>query len=829
MIRIPLPSPDTHLLLSPRWGEIPLAAQVLLLVLCLTPVALVVWLYRYEMRLIRRRVALALLALRLVVLALLLFLFCFQPVWAHETRHALPGRVLIAVDRSDSLSVADPQRPAVEKLRLARALRLAGDLCPDDPARREELESERRHLHEEVCRRVDALTREEVARRVLTGDGVRLLPALAARHNVELMSFAREAWDVKSDQPDALFQKPADATATAFTDLRLPLQQALARSGPDRGKVLGVVLLTDGRHNWGESPVKAALELGEHKLPVYPVALGARQAPPDVALVGVTAPPAVFKDVDAAVEARFKVSGLPAQDVVVELRRPGQPPLEERIRHDGTDRYHTVRFQVRLDQPGAQGLTVAARPVPGEVRDDNGRRTVVVNVADDKARVLLIDGEARWEYHYLAGALARDRTVQLDRVVFAQPRLGRVTEDELLKSGNPRTALPTGDDPLSPFDCVILGDVSPAQLPSPERKRLEKYVADRGGTLVVLAGKRSMPLGFAGPGATDDPLAKLLPVEQPSAFAPEDGFSVALTEEGTRTGFLQMEQPADKNVARWAELPRHFWAVVGRPKPGAAPLALAGDKDQALIVRHNYGFGRVLFVGLDSTWRWRYKVGDLYHHRFWGQAVRWAASDKPLVTGNEHVRFGSRQPAYRQGQEAELVVRLADEVTPPRPDSLAGARILRKDGDKEEAVALVPLARREAQPRVLEGRVRDLPPGEYQVELVIPELADKLHGPTEPAGQSGKLRAGFAVTAPDGEEMAELATNWPLLEEMASKTGGRVFAPEDCAGLVELLTRQAATRTERTEHRLWQWWVTLVVLLALLTAEWAGRKWAGLP
>ena len=30
-----------------------------------------------------------------------------------------------------------------------------------------------------------------------------------------------------------------------------------------------------------------------------------------------------------------------------------------------------------------------------------------------------------------------------------------------------------------------------------ERKRLEKYVAERGGTLVILAGKRFMPLGVS--------------------------------------------------------------------------------------------------------------------------------------------------------------------------------------------------------------------------------------------------------------------------------------------------------------------------------------------
>src|SRR5207245_5472020 len=136
----------------------------------------------------------------------------------------------------------------------------------------------------------------------------------------------------------------------------------------------------------------------------------------------------------------------------------------------------------------------------------------------------------------------------------------------------------------------------------------------------------------------------------------------------------------------------HPWAVVGKAKPVASVLAYyeptplpAGAteaerraaqeraKEQALIVRHNYGFGRVLFVGLDSTWRWRYRVGDTYHHRFWGQAIRWAASEKPLVTGNEFVRFGTRDAVYRHGQDIDLVVRLAEEAGPLGPNAVAAA------------------------------------------------------------------------------------------------------------------------------------------------------------
>src|SRR5437763_371258 len=132
MFAIALPYVDADLVVNPPWSGLDPAAQAgLLALLCLVPLVLLVWLYRYELKLVSGASALGLLLLRLTVLALLLSLVCLQPVVARDRTYGLPGRVLVAVDRSDSMDVADPQREPVDKLRLARALRLADGLCDD--------------------------------------------------------------------------------------------------------------------------------------------------------------------------------------------------------------------------------------------------------------------------------------------------------------------------------------------------------------------------------------------------------------------------------------------------------------------------------------------------------------------------------------------------------------------------------------------------------------------------------------------------------------------------------------------------------------------------
>ena len=704
MFSIKLPHEGSTLLLTPQWSSLSPALQIALLIaVCLIPLALVAWLYRYEMQLVPRAAAFFLLSMRLLVLFLLLFLVCLQPVYAHSKTKELPGRVLVAVDRSNSMDVADPQRPPVDKLRLVRALHLGRDICSDDqldswirdytdkgspqwvhddearddPQRRGELESSRRNQHDRICELADKLTRTQMARRILDNDGVRLLGALAAKHDVELIGFNSTAWTAPVDRPDALFDAPPKAGAdkspapvsnpAAFTDLRLPLVRALERSGAGQGKLFGVIVLTDGRHNAGDPPVKKALELGEREVPIFPVILGADQPPPDAAILSVKAPPAVYKDASAGVDVRFKVSGMVKQDVVLELNRGAgkeKKLIEQRtIHHDGKDREYLESFQVRMNEAGPQTITATVHPADPSVKEtstENNSGAVVVDVAKDQVRVLLIDGEARWEFHYLQSALQRDRTMQTLSVVFDQPRLNTLLTDQDADAiGSPRLHLPAGPDALSDYDCIVLGDVSPEQLPLADRQRLEKFVAERGGTLVVVAGKRYMPMAYPdAEGADADPIRKMLPIESPRAAAPLDGFIPALSADGRETKFMGLEEEATKNDQLWAELPHPFWGVIGQAKPAAATLAFipegqvdpldptARERRNALIARQNYGLGRVLYVGIDSTWRWRKGVGDLYHHRFWGQVMRWAA-DRPLESGNQYVRFGASQPVYR--------------------------------------------------------------------------------------------------------------------------------------------------------------------------------------
>jgi hypothetical protein len=850
MFRIKLPFTDGTLTLAPSLGLLTRYGELALLSLALGLLFfLIIRLYRAELRFIARRAALTLLVLRLLTVTLIFVVVGLRPTMRYVATHEIPSRVLIAIDRSDSMSVTDPQRDPAEALELARGLKLATDLASDSQLTTwiEQLNAKSvpaDDAYAKVLKRMAGVPRKALAERVLSPDGINLLKGIGP---YDAVGFSQQMGDLPKDfdKIKALLAADGKSPGQAYTDLKLPLKRALELRGELQQGLLGVIVLSDGQHNWGAPPAELAALLGDAegkpKVPVYAVVCGAKVPPTDLAIVSVKAtPPTVFKHGSASLEVRLLANNIPPGKIKLTVSYPAAPELPDRkpvvefIDHDGSSQPVPRTIPVRMDRAATETLTVTAEAVPnggGTVDDrfpENNTKQVTVNVAPDKARVLVVDGEARWELHYLQTALLRDETMETKSVVFEQPRINAVREEDLKEMRLPDLKLPPAEELLR-NDCIILGDVAPEHLPPEERLRLEKYVAERGGTLVLLAGKRSMPAEFLRDG---DPIARLLPVTAPRATDRKEGFRLALTGEGRQTGFLRLEADAGASEERWAALPPHFWAAVGRAKEGAAVLAslpvnrldgLEPERNNALIVRQNYGFGRVVYVGIDSTWRWRYKQGEKYHHRFWSQLIRWAASDRALIAGNEYVRFGVREPVYRADQEVEMLVRLSEKVKKLAPNALAGARLYRKTPTGEESVVLTPLKPHPHVPGELDGTQANLPPGDYAMELAIPDIDEKLNGP-----DGKKLRTTFKVLPPDTGELLNLATNWDRMKEIAVRSGGEVYSADQAGQLLEKLKARVATRDEVTEKHLWQSWWLLIPLIVLLTAEWVIRKFSGL-
>ncbi len=790
------------------WTLVLAAAVILLLVL-----------YREERRLVARRAGLFLLSLRMAAAAALGFAL-FEPIAERTLVETSRGRVLIAVDVSESMTTADADRTSEQREKLAAALAL--DRGAD----------------------VSVLSRREVARRLIDGP-TSPIARLAALHEVEALAFARETSPASLPALAESLKAPAKPgdTSLSETDWEPVLARAL-QPGSGHRAVTGVVLLTDGRRNGPIDPLPAVDRLAARGVPVYSILIGSTSPPRDAAVTAVKAPETIYRGDVATVSATIKVDGYAGQTVAVTLERPGASPMRQTVLAPASAAAPrpVVSFAVPLEHTGQVPLAIAVEPLPGDVRPDNDRHTISIQVVDDKARVLLVDSEPRWEFQYLRNALKRDTRVDLRTVVFNQTpataALGHAYETSVPPRGDNSRNSP---DPLGSFDAIILGDVSPEEVPSELWARLEAFVAERGGTLVSSIGPRNWA-SFV----RQETARKLLPVIEPrlmetdSSPAPADqtvlppGAIIRPLDEERKSDswpMLQLDGDPERNRAIWAGLPRMPWLVAGRAKPGATALAAAGRDDSAVVIAAQpYGLGKVLWIGTDGTWRFRFRTGDRFHHRFWGQIARWAASGA-LAAGNAFVRFGPAKPRYAEGESLKLQARINEGIAGAGPDLLIAARVYKVDpktgAGAGEPVAIVPLYGVTGQPRTFGGEAASLPPGSYVMRLDVPQLAQALK--LDPASNPKIPEAAFEVVSRESSERIELAASGDQLEQLASATGGRVLADHEAGEVVSLLNATKKQTTRTVETPLWDQPAFLLVFFGILTIEWVARKRLGLP
>jgi len=68
----------------------------------------------------------------------------------------------------------------------------------------------------------------------------------------------------------------------------------------------------------------------------------------------------------------------------------------------------------------------------------------------------------------------------------------------------------------------------------------------------------------------------------------------------------------------------------------------------------------------------------------------------------------------------------------------------------------------------------------------------------------------------------------PLLKRIAEETGGRFFTPANAASLPEAVSYTGRGVTVVEERELWDMPALLLVLVALVSAEWGFRRARGL-
>jgi uncharacterized membrane protein len=366
---------------------------------------------------------------------------------------------------------------------------------------------------------------------------------------------------------------------------------------------------------------------------------------------------------------------------------------------------------------------------------------------------------------------------------------------------------------LFAYDAVVIGSYEAAGLRPEQHRLLKEFVDQRGGSVLMLAGRHGMASG----GWQNAALAQTLPaqlagrqimglVQRPTRAQP--------TLYGAQSPILRFDPDPKKNADRWKNLPvLADYQTLGKLKPGAIVL-LEGNADRVrmpLLLWQHYGRGATFLLATASTLRWQMQLPpeDESHEVFWRQLLHAISATAPPRASIEPERL-----AYDDERNVRLVAELRNERFEPINDASVELRIAPQ---AEPAFTQPMQPSGQGDGRYVAG-IDAASAGLYRIEMTA---------------RAGGREVGSAIThVLRNDGVAEhFATNQhrAVLERLAAMTGGRYWKLSDLDGLAAAIPYSKAGVVERQTLDLWNLPAVFLLLLLLKVSEWLLRlRWGRL-
>ncbi|MBN2136827.1 MAG: hypothetical protein JW720_03390 [Sedimentisphaerales bacterium] len=696
----------------------------------------------------------------------------------------------------------------------------------------------------QAINRFDQMTRiERIGELLLHGENP-LLARLAESHNIDLLALTgndiQPLWRSSAGRKLSSTQIPLklgiEPTATA-TNLSLAPKTAIGiaqaqtnkkTAKPENISKIAAVMFTDGRHNFGESPLHQAKICGSREIPIFTVATGTMHKPQDIAVLGIEKPLSVFHKDRVKGRIAIKDDIAPGKQFMLRILCDKQTLWEKQLTTIGLGRriidYDFAVAEI-LEQKLAgkeRELTFQSLPlnftaeISGLEQIDcepgNNAQVFRTRAIFEHNRALILDGRPRWEFRYIRNLFERDEKWDVTTVL-ADP----TAPNGGVQRGDKPTMFPADRNLLYTYDLIIIGDFPSTLLKNEELQWIRDAVSSRGIGLILIDGLRNhlRPYGKT-------PLAELIPVQwdasepitNPQSLRLTEKGVLRLTEQGADVAALMLSTGTKTNSEIWESLKPPHWLAQIRTLPGAEVLveAVLQDKTVPAIVFRRFGAGKVLFTAFDETWRWRYRVADEYHQRYWNQVGNLIMAS-PFAVSDRYVSIDAGSLIYAPGQNIRIRAKIRDTQGRPVTDAVASADIFLE----ARKVAEIPL-----EPDENSGEFRGITApmlsGNYEVKVrVLGYPEDQM-----------LAKAQFYVQPPEAGELTQLDCDEQILRQIASNASGDFFHEENASELSSRLKLLSEGRVMQSDTALWQGYLWFAVIVLLITIEWILRKRVGM-
>lgn len=646
----------------------------------------------------------------------------------------------------------------------------------------------------------DGVSRAQAVAEGITDD---FLSALGERFRIRTFRFSGDAQRLDSE----------DDLTFAGGQSRIGAALRQAQSELAGVPTAGLIVVSDGADQ-SEAELNASLlELRTAGVPVYTVGVGREEFQRDIEVRRVTSPRSVLRGTSTVVDVVIAQTGYAGKTIPLVVEDDGQVVSSQDVvmPADGTPASVPVHFAA--DQPGWRRFTFRMALQPDELVMENNERQILIDVRDGRQKILYFEGEPRWEVKFTRRAVADDPELQL--VLLQRTAVNKFLRLDVDDEEELADAFPATPEELFEYKALVIGSVEASYFSPEQLRMIVDFVANRGGSVLFLGGRRAFTEG----GYAGTPIADLLPVQLEGSADPTyyRELKVMPTRAGEAHAALRLDPDPAVSLAKWDSLPDlSTFNRLTRLKPGATALLTGSGpgvaEGQIVLASQRYGRGLVLAMPIQDSWLWQMHadvpLDNRSHEIFWRQILRWLVNEVP----DQMTLEASAEPAALN-QSVQLTADLRDESFARINDAVVTASIESPTGEVTE----LPL------------RWTSRADGEYTASFV--PTTGGLHRVQVTASRAGEEVTATTMALDVVEDQGEYFNaqmRAPLLRRMAEETGGSFYTLADINRLTEDVQYSGSGITRVESYDLWDMPIIFLLIVGLVGAEWGIRRRRGL-
>jgi hypothetical protein len=556
------------------------------------------------------------------------------------------------------------------------------------------------------------------------------------------------------------------------------------------------LLITDGSFNEGDNPIYSATDFGK---PVFIIGIGDTNSPRDISIQSILTNEIAYVGNPVPINVNVKKSGYSDSSITVEFLDNGKKIDEQKITFTPDKDEYSLIFEYTPETEGVRKLTFRSTAFDDEITNKNNTLSEFIRVLKNKRSIAIFAGAPSPDLSFIKNVLQSEKGVETKTYIQKQgaefygnlPASSEINESEMIVfigfpiTSTPQQVLDLVKNELrrgKPFLFVMSNEVDYRKLST-----LDEFLP-----FTVMSSQRNefMATADVKPDQLSSPLLRV----------------------------LGNSDDADM----WSKLPPIFRnETFFKPKPESEVAATIKVNNVAisepLIITRSFRDQKSVAVLGYNLYRWKMlgyaqdvALGkedsyDLFTI-FFKNTFRWLS----VALQEKNIIIKTTKSNYTSGEEIEFFAQIYDAAYTPIDNAEINIDITGENANTTINLTSIGNGR-------YRGSAGLLPSGDHFFNGVV----------NVDGNQLGKDDGRFSV----GDiplEYSELTMNINLLRNIAERTGGKFYLPEESGEFLNDLEGLRDFRpkpiVKRSEFVLWNLPWLLAIAIICLATEWFMRK-----